>query len=329
MNAEAGALYDCESVHELPAADRDFACSTCFFRLDSITPPPEKSFDCLRAGRECGAEVIAAGAPGCRRYLCFASRVGGEAKPAASRRSGSAGFGALLPLNGRGSSETVAESIRSLAETRVLRGAGIAAALTTLAACARLTRWPAPPGSLAFVLLLFLWVAFMLWSFVLGWHEKYSGQPPLAQPRERRWWTIGAAWAIALSLWLCLAVDPQLRQLRPEEYPVDAISWLANSLFTVAFDPLFLCFAPYAFFIRLSRRPAVAYGLTVAFAVFVQFLKLDSAPKLTVPWLATALIFQTAIASSVTVYFYRRGGAWLVWFISGLVQLRLLPALLR
>jgi len=40
-------------------------------------------------------------------------------------------------------------------------------------------------------------------------------------------------------------------------------------------EPLFLCFAPFAFFIRLSNRQTTALALTVLFWVFILYLRLN------------------------------------------------------
>jgi hypothetical protein len=219
--------------------------------------------------------------------------------------------------------------MRSLANSRVLAQAGAAALITSLACIPRLETWPARANPLWFSWLLLLWANFMLWSFVFGWHVKYAQQHPLTFPRQPRLWVMATAWGLAECAWLCLVVDPRLRILRPEEYPASGHDWLASSLFTVAFDPLFLCFAPFAFFVRLSRRQTAAVALTVMFAIFVQFMKLDRAPRLSDRWLVASLMTTPILASFASVYFYLRGGAWLVWWIALLTQLRLLPSLLR
>jgi hypothetical protein len=219
--------------------------------------------------------------------------------------------------------------MRSLADTRVLTGAGAAALITGIACWPRIAMWTARPGPVWFLVLLLLWVAFVLWSFVLGWHRQYAGLPPLALPRAPRLWAFATVWGLAECAWLCLMVDPSLRAIRPGEYPASWQGWLGGSLFTLALDPLFLCFAPFAFFIRLSRRQSTAAALTIMFGVFVQFLKLGSSPALPERWLVVALMTTPVLAGFVSVYLYLKGGTWLVWWVALLTQLRLLPALLH
>ena len=146
--------------------------------------------------------------------------------------------------------------MRSLADTRVLTGAGAAALITCLACWLRIAMWPARPGPVWFLALLLLWAAFVLWSFVLGWHRQYTGRHPFAFSRLPRLWALATLWGLAECAWLCLLVDPSLRAIRPEEYPTNWQAWLAGSLFTLALDPLFLCFAPFAFFYPASWRQA-------------------------------------------------------------------------
>jgi hypothetical protein len=164
---------------------------------------------------------------------------------------------------------------------------------------------------------------------VFGWHRQYAGVNPLMFPRVPRLWVFATVWGLAECAWLCLMVDPSLRAIRPEEYPTNWQAWLAGSLFTLALDPLFLCFAPFAFFIRLSRRQSTAVALTIMFGVFIQFLKLSSSPALHERWLVVALMTTPVLASFVSVYLYLKGGTWLVWWVALLTQLRLLPALLH
>jgi hypothetical protein len=219
--------------------------------------------------------------------------------------------------------------MRSLADTRVLTGAGAAALITCLACWPRIAMWPARPGPVWFLALLLLWAAFVLWSFVLGWHRKYTDQQPFAIVGLPRLWALATLWGLAECAWLCLLVDPSLRAIRPGEYPANLPAWFAGSLFTLALDPLFLCFAPFAFFIRLSRRQSTAVALTIMFGVFVQFLKLGSSPALPQPWLLAALMTTPVLASFVSIYLYLKGGTWLVWWVVLLTQLRLLPSLLH
>ncbi|WP_160164506.1 hypothetical protein [Pedosphaera parvula] len=127
---------------------------------------------------------------------------------------------------------------------------------------------------------------------------------------------------MAGAILLMLVVDPQLRVTTPKDYPVDLKSWANMGLFTLSFDPLFLCFAPFAFFIRLFRKPKIATVLTVLFGVFVLYLKLSSANRLPAMWLVAVLALMRVAGGFVMVYVYLQGGALPVFWMGVLVELR-------
>jgi hypothetical protein len=216
--------------------------------------------------------------------------------------------------------------MRSLAQPKVLAGAGVAALITSVACYPRLALWSASPAPLLFSWLMLLWVTFMLWSFVLGWHWRYTGQRVLAFQWQPRLWMLATGCGVASAILMWWSVDPQLRILTPANYPTDWKSWMAMSLFTLAFEPLFLCFAPYAFFMRLGQRQTRALALTVIFGLFVFYLKLSSS-ALPSPGLLVEMIGLRVVAGFLSVYFYVKGGMWLIWWLGLLAELRhLLPA---
>src|SRR5207247_4066643 len=104
-------------------------------------------------------------------------------------------------------------------------------------------------------------------------------------------------------------------------------AWRAMTLFNLAFDQLFLCFAPFAFFVRLLHNQKAAAGLTVLFGVMLLCLRIKSlAPLVSAFFIAELFVWRTA-AGFLTVYFYLKGGAPLVWWWVLLLQLRHLIAL--
>ncbi|MDB6108941.1 MAG: hypothetical protein JWR69_691 [Pedosphaera sp.] len=215
--------------------------------------------------------------------------------------------------------------MRSLAQPKVLAGAGLAALITSLACYPRLALWSASPAPLLFSWLMLLWVTFMLWSFVLGWHLKYTGQRVLAFQWQARLWMLATLGGVVSALVLRFAVDPYWRVLSPTSFPSDWRSWLAMSLFSLAFDPLFLCFAPYAFFMRLFRRQTSALVLTVSFELFVLYAKLSSSTLPTTGWLVEVIVLRV-VAGFLSVYCYVKGGIWLIWWLVLVMELRhLLP----
>jgi hypothetical protein len=210
-----------------------------------------------------------------------------------------------------------------------LLGAGAAALITSLACWPRLAAWPGRRDPLVFLWLLLLWSAFVLWSFVLGWHFQYTGKRPLALRGPPRLWLTATLYGLASALALRFFIDPRMRLIAPAEYPGDWRSWFALGGFTLAFEPLFLWFAPFAFFVRLARSPPTALALTVLFGVFVLYLRLDSAPGLPPPAFLAALVLLRVVGGFVGLYFYLNGGAWPAWWLVLLAHLRHLPELLR
>jgi hypothetical protein len=218
--------------------------------------------------------------------------------------------------------------MRALAETNVLTKAAMAAMITSLAAYPRLATWTERGGPVGFLLLMLLWTTFVLWSFVFGWHERYSGKSFFRFSVPLKLWALASLVGLAGAILLILVVDPQLRLTTPKDYPTNLKSWGSTGLFTLAFDPLFLCFAPFAFFIRLFRKPNIATVLTVLFGVFVLYLKLSSSKALPPMWLVAVLALMRVAGGFVTVYVYFQGGALLVFWIGVLIQLRYLILLL-
>jgi hypothetical protein len=219
--------------------------------------------------------------------------------------------------------------MRSLAQPKVILHAGIAALLTSLAGYARIASWFGTSGSVPFACGVFLWSTFVLWSFVFAWQPEYAGKPPLKIRGRPGLWAGAVLYGVVLAALLRAFVDPQLRVTSPTDYPANFRAWIEMSLFTLAFDPLFLCFAPFAFFIRLFRRQTTALALTVIFVVFICFLKLNSAKQLPPSWLVVEVLARAVVAGFISVYFYLEGGAVLVWLPTLLVQTRHLPDFLH
>lgn len=212
--------------------------------------------------------------------------------------------------------------MRSLAKPAVLVRAGYAALLTTLACYPRLAMWLERPYTTLYGCTVILWTSFVLWDFVFAWQSEYARCGVFNFARPGRIWAMAAAYGILGGVLLHFFVDPQLRLTTPKDYPADWHAWIAMCLFALALDPLFLCFAPYAFFMRLLRKPEVALSLTVMFGIFVQALKTNSShPKPPMP-LILELAVVHIIAGFANVYFYVRGGVVPVWMAVLLVQLR-------
>jgi hypothetical protein len=195
--------------------------------------------------------------------------------------------------------------MRSLAQPRVLGRAILAALLTSLACYPRLAGWSGRSAPVELMWLVLLWVMFVLWGFVFAWQFQYARRPVLKPDGfQPKLWGLASLGALAAALLAHFILDPKLRPLMPALYPTDWSSWPAMALWTVAFDPLFLCFAPFAFFIRLSRRQEAALAMTVVFDLFVMALKISSLHALFSTWLLAALTALCALAGFALLYLY-------------------------
>jgi hypothetical protein len=204
--------------------------------------------------------------------------------------------------------------VRSLLKLTTMRDAGIAAVVTAGACYPRLFLWMNRPELAAFLVSILLMSAFLLWSFVLAWHREGTGKRVFGLPRSPWPWvaaTLAGACAAAL---LYFFLDPITRQIHPAQFPKDLQGWAAHLLFALGFEQLFVCFAPFAFFIRLSRRLDVSCVLTVLFGIFIVWLQISDKGASAV--LMLALLASRAFSASLTLYFYLRGGVWLVlWWV--------------
>jgi len=204
----------------------------------------------------------------------------------------------------------------------VLRAASLAALITAAACYPRLALWTDRPYSLWFALLVLAWAAFVLWSFVFGWLEQSTGRSPFRIQVRPLWWSVATACGLAGALILHVSIDGVLRPLMPGDYPTNLQSWLALSLFTLTFDQLFLCFAPFAFFVRLFRSPRAAGTCTVLFGVLLVYLKVRAWSDQFSLGFLYELVGWRAGAGWLSVFLLLRGGVPMaLWWIF-LLQLR-------
>ena len=212
--------------------------------------------------------------------------------------------------------------MRSLLQPRVLKSAGIAALITSLVCFPRLALWSDPPHQLWFLSLTLAWASFILWSFVFGWLTQNALRPILAVKATSALWSVATLAGIAGAVMLRLFIDSVLQPLVPGDYPDTYGTWLAMTLFTLAFDQLFLCFAPFAFFVRLLQNQRAAAGLTVLFGVVLLGLRIQSLASLVSPFFIAELFVWRTAAGFLTLYFYLKGGALLAWWWLLLLQFR-------
>ncbi len=171
--------------------------------------------------------------------------------------------------------------------------------------------------------MLFLCV-FLMWAFVFAWHTEYSGHRVFATPFKPGLWSAATLYAVGAALLIHWVLDPAIQRIEPRDYPDNTVQWAAMASFQLGLGPLCVCFSPFAFFMRMSRRQTVATALTVLWAVFVEYSAISRQPHLPPLAITSALMLRSVVGGFVSVYFYINGGALLVWWVGLLLQLRLL-----
>ena len=216
--------------------------------------------------------------------------------------------------------------MRSLAEPAVLLRATVAGALTAAACYPRLVHWTQREDAVWFLVGVVGWAGFVMWAAVFAWHSKHGQCEVFPKAVSASGWFaalglggLGAAIAFHFG-------DPTLRQLAPTDFPQNFNQWGEHLLFNLALEQPFLCFAPFAFFVRLLSSVKAAAAGTVLFGLLVFVLKLQSLTPDLSPGLVLGLVLGLmcfrAIHAAVTVWLYLRGGAWLVWLFALLLQAR-------
>jgi hypothetical protein len=214
--------------------------------------------------------------------------------------------------------------MQAFAQPQVLRQAAIAAGLSALACVPRLYYWQDHPSSIWYLAGLLAWCLFVMWGFVFAWEKKYGAADPLPFKRSPRVWTTILIGGVIAAILAAKFTAPAIRKIMPDQYPESLGEVLAYVAFYVALEQIFICFAPLAFFARLSGKPALAAGMTVGVSLAVLWVKLGTAvaPPSTglVIWL-----FAFRLAHSVaSIGLYRWGGIWPVYALALIIQSRLL-----
>ena len=211
--------------------------------------------------------------------------------------------------------------MRFLSQAKTMKKAGLAGCLTAAASLPQLAL-SAPPGRIGFLLASNLWAAFFLWSFVFAWHERESHRKVFTFEIQPRFWLLASVCGLSGAVVLHFDVDPLMHHIKLTDFPTDFKTWTASTLFTLAFEQLFACFAPFAFFIRLSHRRDIAFLLTVLFGVLILCLKLSSIHWLSPSILVLELLAARMVVATLSLYFYLRGGVFLFWWWCFLLQTR-------
>jgi hypothetical protein len=217
--------------------------------------------------------------------------------------------------------------VRLLAQTPVMVQAALAAMATGAASAPRLAAWPDPPHALWFLLALLSLVSFVMWAFVFGWFPVHA---KLALFRVRgvgRVWGIATFGGLAGAVFVGFALDPTLRVHLPGDYPASLAAWAGATLFHLSFVQLFLCFAPFAFFVRLLRHKWAAGAAVVLFGVVLLMSQVASANAALPTGFVVEMILVRSIFGALTLFLLVHGGVLPVWWWALLVQARLLPGL--
>lgn len=216
--------------------------------------------------------------------------------------------------------------MRRLAQPNVLKFAGLAALLTSLACYPRFALAPTifPIWYLEAVMFV---GSFVLWAFVFAWHTTYTRREVFPRKFEPQIWIIATLAGVMVAIILHRFLDPTFGIRTPGDYPKSVEEWVGTTAFALAFNPLFLTFAPLAWATRLMQRVWIAAIFTVLFGVFVMAIKIQSAPTPLPPTVFVELLALRLVLGSCSVFFYLRGGAGLVWWWAFLLQLRHLLSL--
>ncbi len=210
--------------------------------------------------------------------------------------------------------------MRHLLQPRVLNQAVIAALASALACYPRISLWLHHPEPVWYLEGMIFLCGIVLWGFVFAWHTPYTGRPFFVFKIEPRLLVIvtlaGIVAAAANHQWL----DPLLRSKFPEEYPANPKEWLAQLLFSLFLGQLFLLFAPFAWLMRLVQNRRVAAGLTVFFQLGVYGLKIHSLATPFPPLLLPVVLAGRVALGFLTVWFYLRGGVFVVWWWALMLQ---------
>ena len=222
---------------------------------------------------------------------------------------------ACSPANGR-------QNMRDFTQPRVLNLAAIAALASALACYPRLSLWLNRSAPIWYLEAVIFLCCIVLWGFVFAWHTQYTHRPVFVLKIEPGPFIAVTLVGIIAALVFHLFLDPSLRSKIPEEYPADLKQWFAFVLFSLAFNQLFLLFAPFAWLMRLFKNRWVAATLTVLFGAFVLAIRTQSLPTPVPLLLLVALLAGRIAMGFLAVSFYLRGGVLLIWWWTFLFEAR-------
>lgn len=212
--------------------------------------------------------------------------------------------------------------MRHLLQPRILKLSVIAGLVSALAAYPRLASWSNRSAPVWYLEAAIFFCTVILWGFVFAWHTRHTGRPVFVFKPEPKPFIAATLLGILMGFAYHQWFDPSLRILLPKEYPADVKSWFAFSLYALAVNQLFLIFAAFAWFVRLTKNIKLTAVLTALFGVFVWVLKIQSLPAQPSFSFLAALVFIRVVAGLLAVGLYLRGGVLLVWWWTLLFQAR-------
>jgi hypothetical protein len=204
--------------------------------------------------------------------------------------------------------------MRHLLQPRVLNLASLAALVSALASYPRLTLWVTRHNPVWFLEITIFLCGIVLWGFVFAWHTVYVKKPVFDFKPEPRSFITVTLTGIAMAVVYDLFLDPSFRTKLPEEYPPDFSHWLAYLPFALAFNQLFITFAPCDWCMRLFRRTWVACSLTAIFGAFVLLMNIQAHEEPVSTPLMAGLMAVRITMGFLAVSFYLRGGVVLSWW---------------
>ena len=165
----------------------------------------------------------------------------------------------------------------------------------------------------------------MLWGFVFAWHTRYSSRPVITFALEPKVVAVTTLAAVVVAALLYVFVDTPMRARAPEDFPTTPGHWLAMTLFSLVFSPLFLVFAPFAWLMRLFKNRHLAIALTVMLGMLVLALKMRTTAEPLPDGFYWSLLAVRAVMGFLAVSIYLRGGLVLALWWGLLLELRHFP----
>ncbi|HOW65335.1 MAG TPA: hypothetical protein P5186_01575 [Candidatus Paceibacterota bacterium] len=212
--------------------------------------------------------------------------------------------------------------MRHFVQTDVLKRSACAALITAALCYPRFSLWFHRSQPLWYMESMVFVSTIILWAGVFAWHTRYCHRPVFILRWDPKNWAGATLAALLMAAALYFWLDPSLRQRTPQDYPAHFEQWAAMVLFHLVFVQLFLVFAPFAWSIRLFRDPSIATALTVAFGMIILLLKIRWSPMPYPGSLIAVLVLLRIVIGLLSVLFYLRGGAILVWWWAFLVEAR-------